>query len=45
MYGWRVQEGRGIEGTTEEDGFRASESVTGGQESYFKAISLASGMC
>lgn len=45
MTDWRAQEGCDTEGTTEEHGFRASESVSGGQKSYFKATSLASGMC
>lgn len=41
----KLRRGVALRGTTEEDGFGASESVTGGQESYFKAISLASGVC
>lgn len=40
-----LRRGVALGGTTEEDGFRARESVTGDQESYFQAISLASGMC
>lgn len=37
-----LRRGVALGGTTEEDGFRARESVTGDQESYFQAISLAS---